>query len=305
MHHLQSIIKQYTSTMNTSYKVNTGTRVGSMLLDHFIMTAAAMIFTLPAVFVNLFANVNSTNPVPATGLSDTSFYMSLTGFALYFCKDVFQGRSPGKRITKLQIVDFKTSEAANPLRTVVRNLFCIIWPLEVIITLINPGRRLGDLVAGTKVVYYNPAQHLKSRTNLFQFLMCLLLAYGFMLAITLPIRTLFNEFGQMPYIEKSYNEPSSKALEVVFADSLGNRMQTTVRIYDKTAGSNLKYIYIVHKLKQNELENDAEMAQLRKTTHTLLNTLYPDKTFIGQEMFLYKDNYSMKSETQSIGNNSH
>ncbi|WP_222164626.1 RDD family protein [Edaphocola aurantiacus] len=290
--------------MYTQSKVNTGTRIGSMLLDHFIMSAAAMILTLPAVFMNFFSAFNAAHPTPGFGISGPSFYLSLIGFALYLCKDVFQGRSPGKRITKLQIVHYKTGAIASPLRTVVRNLFCIIWPVEVIITLINPGRRLGDLVAGTRVVNYDPAQHPKSRTKLSQLLISLLLAYGFMLAIAMPFRTFMSNIGKAPYIEQSYNEQTSKALEAVFTDSLGDRMSTTVRIYDKTTGSNLKYIYIVHKLKQNELEDDERLQQLRAVTHTLLNTVYPDKTFTGQEMFLYKDNYSMKSIAQNIGNNS-
>ncbi|MCY1544519.1 hypothetical protein D9M68_804110 [compost metagenome] len=124
-----------------------------------------------------------------------------------------------------------------------------------------------------------------------------------MLVIALPLRTFMGNIGKAPYIEQSYNEQASKALEAVFTDSLGDRMSTTVRIYDKTTGSNLKYIYIVHKLKQNVLEDDEHMEQLRAATHTLLNTVYPDETFTGQEMFLYKDNYSMKSVAQTIGNN--
>lgn len=289
--------------MSTSSKVNTGTRIGSMLLDHFIMSAAAMILTLPAVFISFISGFNSIQPTTGFVISGPSFYISLIGFALYFCKDVFQGRSPGKRITKLQIIHHKTGKIASPLRTVVRNLFCIIWPVEVIITLINPGRRLGDLVAGTKVVNLHSERYPKTGTKVFQLLLSLLLAYGFTLAITIPFRTVINRFGQPPYVEQSYNEQASKALEALFADSLGNRMKTTVHIYDKTAGGKLKYIYIVHKLKQNELEDDEHMNQVRAVTRTLINTVYTDETFIGQEMFLYKDNYAMKSVTQNIGNN--
>lgn len=290
--------------MYTQSKVNTGTRIGSMLLDHFIMSAAAMILTLPAVFINFFSAFNAAHPTTEFGISGPSFYISLIGFALYFCKDVFQGRSPGKRITKLQIVHHRTGVIASPLRTVVRNLFCIIWPVEVIITLINPSRRLGDLIAGTRVVNYDSVQYPQTQTKFSQLFMSLLLAYGFMLAIALPFRRFMGNIGKAPYIEQSYNEQTSKALEAVFTDSLGDRMSTTVRIYDKTTGSNLKYIYIVHKLKQNVLEDDEHMEQLRTVTHTLLNTVYPDKTFTGQEMFLYKDNYSFKSVAQNIGNNS-
>lgn len=33
-----------------------------------------------------------------------------------------------------------------------RNITLIIWPVEVVVSLINPGRRLGDFLAGTRVV---------------------------------------------------------------------------------------------------------------------------------------------------------
>jgi uncharacterized RDD family membrane protein YckC len=73
---------------------------------------------------------------------------------VYFLKDSFYGRSLAKRITKLQVVNNATGEPASIARGFIRNVFIIMWPVEVLVSLFNPQRRIGDYVAGTKVVTY-------------------------------------------------------------------------------------------------------------------------------------------------------
>ena len=41
-------------------------------------------------------------------------YLGVIGLALYFCKDSFHGRSPAKRILKLQVVDEVTGKPPAP-----------------------------------------------------------------------------------------------------------------------------------------------------------------------------------------------
>jgi len=139
----------------TEQKVNSGTRFGSMILDHFIMTMIAMIFFIPGMisgFANAFTITHEqTNPDIFGGMS----YLGLIGFAIYFCKDCINGRSIAKRILKLQIVDNTTGQVASPLKCFVRNIFCILWPIEAIVALINPSRRIGDRVAGTRLVIFD------------------------------------------------------------------------------------------------------------------------------------------------------
>ncbi len=73
-------------------------------------------------------------------------------FTVYFLKDSFRGKSPGKRIIGFQVIDRKTNLPANSVKCFVRNLFTPLWPLEIFITIISPNRRLGDVMANTKVV---------------------------------------------------------------------------------------------------------------------------------------------------------
>jgi uncharacterized RDD family membrane protein YckC len=67
-------------------------------------------------------------------------------------KDFFNAKSIAKRHYGYQVVDIKTNRPANELQCVIRNSTMIIWPIEVIISIFNSKKRLGDLIAGTKLV---------------------------------------------------------------------------------------------------------------------------------------------------------
>jgi len=70
---------------------------------------------------------------------------------IYFNKDFFNAQSVAKRILGLQIIDRKTSQPATDLKCFLRNITIPIWPLEALISLVSPTRRLGDLIANTRV----------------------------------------------------------------------------------------------------------------------------------------------------------
>ena len=67
-------------------------------------------------------------------------------------KDYYSGQSVVHRLVGLQIVDNKTLEPANSIKCMLRNVTMPIWPVEGLFVLINPKRRLGDFIAGTKVI---------------------------------------------------------------------------------------------------------------------------------------------------------
>ncbi len=58
----------------------------------------------------------------------------------------------GKRHFGYQIVDVKTNSPASELQCVIRNSTMIIWPVEIIVSMFNSKRRLGDFIARTKLV---------------------------------------------------------------------------------------------------------------------------------------------------------
>jgi hypothetical protein len=72
-------------------------------------------------------------------------------------KDFFNGQSPIKRINGYQVVDVSTLQPANKIKCLVRNVTALLWPIEAIFALINPQRRIGDFIAGTKLIEIKPS----------------------------------------------------------------------------------------------------------------------------------------------------
>ena len=127
------------------------TRLVSMLLDHIFMCVITIVPMWIIVFMSMAGDAT---PEPMGAVFQFAFLGILI---LYFLKDSFQGRSAAKRMMKLQVVDLKTGMPASAGQCFVRNLPIILWPIEVIMTLVNRQRRMGDYIAGTKVVNYDPA----------------------------------------------------------------------------------------------------------------------------------------------------
>lgn len=285
--------------MTTEQKTNAGTRIGSMLLDHIAMTFIAMIFFVPGMisgFSTAFeVNHEQTSPDIFGGLS----YVGLIGFALYFCKDCINGRSIAKRALKLQVVDNKSGNVASPIKCFVRNIFCILWPIEVIVTLASPSRRIGDMVAGTRVIPFNPELE-QPKVNFAQVGLSIVLAYGLMVLFMLPFEGLKSkmESNRVTYIESSLNEYSANETEQLFADSLGTYLTADVRVYDKIEkNEDLKYVSVILQLNENYLENDDNYEQIKSATVPLLLTKFPEKTFVGQIKYVYQQPGSMQTRT--------
>lgn len=287
--------------MTAQNNVNAGIRIGSMILDHFIMSVIAMLFFIPLMIKN-FSNAFSISHEQTEMVFGGPFlYVALLGFALYFCKDCITGRSIGKRITKTQVVDNITGQVASPLKCFIRNMFCILWPVEVIVTFINPSRRLGDKIAGTKIVLYDPTATKQSKFNIKKVLVPLLMAYGFMFLLTIPLHILKPAFAKVKYIESSYNDAESKSLEKMFADSLGQNLSASVKVFDKIENQNIKYISVIYMLKENYLENEEQSRQLEQLTNELLYSKHPKESFTGQAKYIFKTSGRMQATSSQIG----
>jgi uncharacterized RDD family membrane protein YckC len=138
-------------------KLNSGTRLASMLLDHVAMIVVIMIIAAPGMAYDMIQTFGDQDAPPKLFLGN--YYINIFAFSLYFNKDIYGGRSIAKRILKLQIVDVKTDKPANSLRCLVRNVTIVFWPIEVIFALINNERRIGDYIAGTKLTAFDPEHH--------------------------------------------------------------------------------------------------------------------------------------------------
>jgi uncharacterized RDD family membrane protein YckC len=282
-----------------SRPISVGTRFGTMLLDHVFMTIIAMIFFLPGVisgFSNAF-NV-SHEQTEFNFMEGQMKYLSMFGFALYFCKDIVNGRSISKRILKLQVVDNKSGQVATPLQCFVRNIFCIIWPIEVIVAMTNTSRRLGDKVAGTKLVYFDPALE-KPKINFGKTILPVIISYGLILLIMQLTPSVTR--AKANYSETSYNQTESKELEKLISDSLGQYLTPDIRVYDTVKNENLKYVSTILTLKENYIANDNSYGQLHEMTTNLIYSKFPKETFTGQIKYIYQNGGQFQSRATIIG----
>jgi len=120
-------------------------RISSMLLDHILMCIIVVPLSI-LIFVIVLNFENNLNKWIGIGLMFLPFF-------IYLNKDFFNAKSPAKRILGYQVIDRKTKKPASELQCFIRNLtICIIWPIEVIVGLINSERRIGDFFVNTKVI---------------------------------------------------------------------------------------------------------------------------------------------------------
>jgi len=273
-----------------------GTRFFSMILDHFIMTMIAGVFFIPEI-IRSISNILTHEQPNADFLGGMS-YIFLIGFAIYFCKDCINGRSIAKRILKLQLVDNSTGQVASPLKCLLRNVFCILWPLEVIVAFINPSRRIGDMVAGTRLVIFEPTLE-QPKINLSKVVLPFVLAYGILILMMIPLKSMQPKFlnNDTKFVESTYNVRVSKSAGKVFNDSLGQILTADIKVYDKIETENLKYVSAIFILKKDLLESDSEFDKLKIETTRILLTQFPEKTFVGELKYVYQTSSSMTSKT--------
>lgn len=113
----------------------------SFLIDEIIFSVMSIVLML------IFSHI---------GILKENFNFSIIGpiifWSLFIFKDL-KGKSFGKSIFKLQIVDCQTKKTASPLKCVLRNLFYILGIFDLIFMCYHSqGRRLGDYIVGTKVI---------------------------------------------------------------------------------------------------------------------------------------------------------
>lgn len=82
--------------------------------------------------------------------------IGIIAWIIIFCKDSFRGASIGKRIVGIQVLNADTGQIASPTKCIIRNLFILIFPLELFLLFYNQKRlRVGDYAAHTKVAQYD------------------------------------------------------------------------------------------------------------------------------------------------------
>ncbi|MEM8897526.1 MAG: RDD family protein [Bacteroidota bacterium] len=275
-------------------KPSSGMRILSMILDHMVMTFAAMMFFIPGMMSSFSSIMEVSHEPRGMNLFGNMGYLGILGFALYFCKDCLDGRSPAKRALQFQVVNNANGQAASPLRCFIRNIFIILWPLEVIVTLINPGRRIGDFVAGTRVIELSSSP-IPAPINYGQVGISLALAYGLMLMFYLPYQLFMDKVDEnlTTYQEESFNESLSMETAQLFTESLGNILDPDVRVYKKNNKNGLPFVSVILYVKDSSLLEEEAFDQLKKNTTELLHSKFVEGSFKGRVQFVFREPGSM------------
>lgn len=277
-------------------KITAGARIGSMILDHIIMTLLIMIVAMPALIAT-FNNTLADDALSQTISFDWSTYLMLFGLSLYFNKDMIQGKSIAKRILKQEIVDIKTGEVASALKCLIRNLAIVIWPIEIIVVLINPSRRIGDFIAGTKVVLISYGRNSKPRVDIKIVVTSLFLGFFILLiGSSMMNGKLFDrEAEKIKYVSSSYNEN----LSLQIANHLNKAhskylINTDIKVYDKMNDDSLKYILASFYLKQNYID-DPLFGSIQNELFDAMFQIIPRNQFVLEGKFIYESETFKKS----------
>ena len=169
--------------MTKERKLNIGTRISSMILDHFILTFGIMVAIGAFLLLGFLIVGDPTESNLPLWLIIIPASIFLIIASTYFNKDAIHGKSPGKRVLGLIVVNNKSGQTASPIRAVIRNITIVFWPIEVIVTLFSPNRRIGDFIANTRIEIDDKKP--EGKLNYGQLIIALLIGILYFILITL------------------------------------------------------------------------------------------------------------------------
>ncbi|MFK7925865.1 MAG: RDD family protein, partial [Bacteroidia bacterium] len=215
-------------------QVKTGHRFAGMFIDYLIIFFGLGIVALLTLLL-IDMNVLVVDPDISAAETVVKWAMIIL-LALWMAKDVFGGQSLAKRVLKQQLVSNKTEEVADPFLTLLRNLFSFAWPVEFVWAMVNPERRLGDFVAGTKLISYKESTPAPS-APIWRSFLALGLSFVFMYLLINPLFPSYED-GRGSDIEpqiESVNEAKSKVLEEALLFKMAEAFpEISVTVYENS-----------------------------------------------------------------------
>ena len=103
---------------------------------------------LVAAGIDMFVAVCIITPPVIVMELDKWIFICL-GVILIWLKDL-SGRSLGKRLLNLKLLDVHSQKKIVLMNRIFRNIFIVLWPVEVFL-LLTKGKRIGDILFCTQV----------------------------------------------------------------------------------------------------------------------------------------------------------
>lgn len=289
--------------MQPKRKLTEWLRLAVLLVEFSIMFVVLMVFSFPAQIndsLGLFRITHEAYRLET--LAEPLVYLEMIGFTLFFCKDCINGQSITKRIFKLQIVDNKTGNVATPLQCFIRNTTLLLLPLECLIALIRPDRRIGDKIAGTKLVIYDKQADNRPGPSFTKYILPVALAYTLCIVMAFGLSKISFNNPEIRFVESSYNETNSKKLEKVLTTRFSKNYTVSVKYYDSIENKKLDYVSIICFFTDSYWNNpDTSNAEIAKMTADQVYLIFPKELINGRVQYAYKDGNSLTTWDEMIG----
>ncbi len=275
-----------------------GSRLASMVIDFLSFMIFFWILSMIVVFPFMTKALDVMKPshdsIPFNFFPDRVMYFMGFMYALYFCKDAINGKSLGKRAMKLQVVNNKNEMPANPMRCIVRNIFAILWPLEGLIAVLNPSRRIGDFVAGTKVVKNQEVIDLNEDVEegvlpspkYLQAVITYVITALVVTLISVQWTSWVNSkmYPQSPYVRSSFNESLSNKLQKQYNTDFGEMLTSDVKVFDEMIeSSDIKYVSVILNVDKPVFMTEKE---LYDSVVVMAKQLYPMDSVKGKVQYV-------------------
>lgn len=280
-------------------ELTAGNRVGAMLLDHLVMSFVITIIAMPTM-ISKFDQAFGDEALANKGAIDWTLIVMCFGMSLYFNKDMIQGKSIAKRALKQEVVNVKTGEVASTLKCFVRNLTIAVWPIEVIAVLINPSRRIGDFIAGTRVDFITEERNSKPKIDFKNIIISLLLGFTIVFGGSYLLKDKLNfgneAFENPAYVTSSYNKNLSLQLENQLNKTQEKYLlHTSIKVYDKITNDSLKFVVASFDLKENWIE-DSSFENIEAEIFQSMYEIIPKEKFILKGKFIYDGETTSSSQ---------
>ena len=270
-------------------KISAADRMGSMLLDHFIMCIIIFALSIPLIIVgavDLFT-VSHESSVMNDLMTKILFAIAI---AIYLNKDFLNGRSPAKRVIKSQVISNRTNLVASPLLCLIRNFTIILWPIEVIVVLVSPERRLGDYLAGTRVEHLNHEQ-LDNKPNYKDLPAVLAIGLIFSLLVSFTMDNWFVKSDHYQYVEESYDPEYSTKISYLLNNRFSSIVDSTdVKYYQKLErDSTLSFISLIfYTSDPTLLESSIDKKAIHKRILDTIGLILPQEHYVMKTKLAYK-----------------
>ncbi len=142
-----------------------GVRLLSIIIDFLLILLVCLVSNLIILKIDIKMNF----------MYHYTFVM-VVFYSLFFCKDIInEGQSIGKRIVGLRIINDNKSnnkgKRVSNRNLILRNIFIFIWPLELLMIIINPEKRMADFKLKTKIIPCKTKNKLPIFSNVKQYLL--------------------------------------------------------------------------------------------------------------------------------------